>query len=49
MARKNKIAGRKRVFDTRMSFKRMCNVLGLTPIERVKLYKRVIKEREVNT
>lgn len=39
MPRRNGNASPERRFDTRMSFKRMCSVLGIDPLQRIKLIK----------
>lgn len=37
--RKNSNARRDRVFDTRLTFKQACRIVGISPKQRVKLYK----------
>lgn len=39
MARKNRNGYPERRFDTRMSLKQICRVLGVTPYQRIKLMK----------
>ena len=48
MGRKNSNAGGRR-FDTRMTFKEKCRILGISPLQRVKLMKYIkqnLKEGE---